>query len=218
MQWKGCEEKVSSIEPWEKKGKDSNVETIMTHVSPRNLFNSRTDKLPRFLVSILVERKMREEGKWKKEEEEESNEVIEVVRRLERNRGGEGNYVEKLLQQISCRAFTLTLPARCIPEIWISLSSFSSPPPFFFFSSGGGKVEKCLSRSFARVTFLAREHEFDGFFFLSFSFPRERKGWDVPRRRRNYFPRILSRYLANANSAERWCGEGIIRDRRFFRI
>lgn len=49
-------------------------------------------------------------------------------------------------------------------------------PPFFFFSSGGGKVEKCLSRSFARVTFLAREHEFDGFFFLSFSFPRERKG------------------------------------------
>lgn len=39
------------------------METIMTHVSTRNLFNSRTDKLARFLVSILVERKMREEGK-----------------------------------------------------------------------------------------------------------------------------------------------------------
>lgn len=54
---------------------------------------------------------MREEGK------EEANEVIEVVRseRLERNRGGKGNYVEKLLQQISCQAFTL--PVRCIFEI-----------------------------------------------------------------------------------------------------
>lgn len=42
----------------------------------------------------------------------------------------------------------------------------------FFDSSGGGKVEKCLSRSFARrVTFLAsREEEFDGFFFFFFLF------------------------------------------------
>lgn len=174
MQWKGCEEKVSSIEPWEKKGKDSNVETIMTHVSPRNLFNSRTDKLARFLVSILVERKMREEGKWKKEEEEESNEVIEVVRRLERNRGGEGNYVEKLLQQISCRAFTLTLPPLVAsPRYEFPFLPFLHPPFFFLFErrrkSREVSVEKFresnFSRSWTRVWRI----------FLSFLFLSPRK-------------------------------------------
>lgn len=91
--------------------------------------------------------------KMREEEEEEEGRLTKLSKwqasKRRNRRGGEGNYVEKLLQQISCREILLRWrPRSCVSPRY----EFPFLPLhlFFFFFDSSGKVEKRLSREVSR--------------------------------------------------------------------